>query len=127
MFELLREDINRAMQEARTDPNWKPSWEAARNLLPAFHLAGVAYRYGHWARGVRIPVVGTLLRISRSFFPQVGTELFTSVHIDVQAEIGPGFVIHSVYAINLGTTNDWRELHHRHGMSDFACVPRHRR
>ena len=31
-------------------------------------------------------------------------ELFTSVHIDVHAKIGPGFVIHSVYAINLGKT-----------------------
>jgi serine O-acetyltransferase len=52
---------------------------------------------------VRIPVVGQLLRLSGLIFRK-WTELFTSVHIDVNAKIGPGFVIHSVYAINLGKT-----------------------
>jgi serine acetyltransferase len=52
---------------------------------------------------VRIPVIGQLLRLSGLMFRK-WTELFTSVHIDVHAKIGPGFVIHSVYAINLGKT-----------------------
>jgi serine O-acetyltransferase len=62
-----------------------------------------SYRYGHWTLSVRIPVVGQLLRLSGLIFRK-WTELFTSVHIDVRAKIGPGFVIHSVYAINLGKT-----------------------
>ena len=46
---------------------------------------------------------------SRIVLSQV-CRVFTSVHIDVHAEIGPGFVIHSVYAINLGKTKIGRNF-----------------
>ncbi len=69
----------------------------------------IAYRFGHWTLGVRIPVIGQLLRIAGLFFRKF-VEVFTSVHIDVHAEIGPGFVIHSVYAINLGKTKIGRNF-----------------
>lgn len=104
MFENFREDMNRAMRETRTDPNWKPSLGKRVEVLVRHSTWPViAYRYGHWTLGVRIPVIGMLLRISGLIFRK-WTELFTSVHIDVHAKIGPGFVIHSVYAINLGKT-----------------------
>src|SRR5258708_36840850 len=48
-------------------------------------------------------VIGLLLRSVRLFFRKL-VEVFIRVHIDVRADIGPGFVIHSVYAINLGAT-----------------------
>ena len=103
MFDLLREDISRAMYEARPD-GWKPGWKHRIEIcLRHSTWPVISYRYGHWTLGVRIPVIGQLLRISGLFFRK-WTELFTSVHIDVQAKIGPGFVIHSVYAINLGKT-----------------------
>ena len=104
MFETLRADMSRAMRETRNDPDWKPTWRNKVNV--AIRHASwpvIAYRYGHWTLGVRIPVIGQLLRLSGLIFRK-WTELFTSVHIDVNAEIGPGFVIHSVYAINLGKT-----------------------
>jgi serine O-acetyltransferase len=86
------------------DPDWKPSWrDRAEVMVRHATWPVVAYRYGHWTLGVRIPVIGTLLRISGLLFRKF-TELFTSVHIDVHASIGPGFVIHSIYAINLGRT-----------------------
>ena len=104
MFEILREDISRAMRETRNDPDWKPTW---RDKLDASlrHSTWpvIAYRFGHWSLGVRIPVLGQLLRIAGLIFRK-WVELFTSVHINVHAKIGPGFVIHSVYAINLGKT-----------------------
>jgi serine O-acetyltransferase len=104
MFENLREDINRAMRETRTDPNWKPSLGKRLEVMVRHSTWPViAYRYSRWARSVRIPVIGLLLRISGLFFRK-WVEVFTSVHIDVRADIGPGFVIHSVYAINLGAT-----------------------
>ena len=96
--------MSRAMRETRNDPDWKPTWRNKVNV--AIRHASwpvIAYRYGHWTLGVRIPVIGQLLRLSGLIFRK-WTELFTSVHIDVNAEIGPGFVIHSVYAINLGKT-----------------------
>ena len=104
MFENLREDINRAMRETRNDPNWKPSLGKRMEVMVRHSTWPViAYRYSRWARSVRIPVIGLLLRISGLFFRK-WVEVFTSVHIDVRADIGPGFVIHSVYAINLGAT-----------------------
>jgi len=104
MFENLREDLNRAMRETRTDPNWKPSLGKRFEVMVRHSTwPVVAYRFSRWARSVRIPVIKQLLQIFGLFFRK-WVELFTSVHIDVRADIGPGFVIHSVYAINLGAT-----------------------
>src|SRR5579862_7760415 len=103
MFENLKEDISRAMRQARPD-DWKPTLKHRLEIcLRHSTWPVISYRYAHWTLGVRIPVVGQLLRISGLFFRKF-VEIFTSVHIDVHAKIGPGFVIHSVYAINLGKT-----------------------
>jgi len=103
MFETLKADIDRAMRQARPD-DWQPGWKHKIEVcLRHATWPVISYRYGHWALGVRIPVIGQLLRLSGLMFRK-WTELFTSVHIDVHAKIGPGFVIHSVYAINLGKT-----------------------
>jgi serine O-acetyltransferase len=110
MFATLRADISRALRETRDDPNWKPTWKEKLNVsLRHATWPVVAYRYGRWTLGVRIPVVGSVLRLSGLVFRK-WTELFTSVHIDVAAQIGPGFVIHSVYAINLGKTTIGRNF-----------------
>jgi len=104
MFANLREDLNRAMRETRTDPNWKPSMGKRLEVMVRHSTwPVVAYRFSRWARSVRIPLIGLMLRIVGLFFRKF-VEVFTSVHIDVRADIGPGFVIHSVYAINLGAT-----------------------
>jgi serine O-acetyltransferase len=104
MFENLREDLNRAMRETRTDPNWKPSLGKQLEVMVRHSTwPVVAYRFSRWARSVRIPVIKQLLQVFGLFFRKF-VEVFTSVHIDVRADIGPGFVIHSVYAINLGAT-----------------------
>jgi len=96
--------LNRAMRETRTDPNWKPSLGKRLEVMVRHSTwPVVAYRFSRWARSVRIPVVRQLLQVFGLFFRKF-VEIFTSVHIDVRADIGPGFVIHSVYAINLGAT-----------------------
>ena len=110
MFENLREDINRAMRETRTDPNWKPSLGKRLEVMVRHSTwPVVAYRFSRWARSVRIPVIKQLLQVFGLFFRKF-VEVFTSVHIDVRADIGPGFVIHSVYAINLGATKIGRNF-----------------
>jgi serine O-acetyltransferase len=109
MFANLREDISRAMYQARPD-GWKPSlFQRIEVCFRHATLPVIAYRFGHWTLGIRIPVIGLLFRIAGLFFRKF-VELFTSVHIDVRAKIGPGFVIHSVYAINLGKTNIGRNF-----------------
>jgi len=110
MFENLREDINRAMRETRTDPNWKPSLGKRLEVMVRHSTCPVvAYRFSRWARSVRIPVIKQLLQVFGLFFRKF-VEVFTSVHIDVRADIGPGFVIHSVYAIDLGATKIGRNF-----------------
>ncbi len=104
MFDNLREDLNRAMRETRNDPDWKPSLGKRLEVMVRHSTwPVVAYRFSRWARSVRIPVIAQLLRIFGLLFRK-WVEVFTSVHIDVRAKIGPGLVIHSVYAINLGAT-----------------------
>jgi serine O-acetyltransferase len=91
------------MRQARPD-DWQPSLKhKIEACMRHATWPVISYRYAHWTLGVRIPLIGLLLRISGLMFRKF-TELFTSVHIDVHAQIGPGFVIHSVYAINLGKT-----------------------
>jgi serine O-acetyltransferase len=110
MFENLREDINRAMRETRTDPNWKPSLGKRLEVMVRHSTwPVVAYRFSRWSRSLRIPVVKQLLQVFGLLFRK-WVEVFTSVHIDVRADIGPGFVIHSVYAINLGATKIGRNF-----------------
>src|SRR5258708_38381285 len=104
MFENLREDLNRAMRETRTDPNWKPSLGKRLEVMVRHSTRPVvAYRFSRWARSVRIPVIGLLVRVVGRFFRKF-VEGFTSGHIDVRADIGPGVVIASVTASNLGAT-----------------------
>lgn len=104
MFDNLRQDIDRALRETRNDPNWQPSpGKRLEGMVRHATWPVVAYRYSRWAHSVRIPVIGHGLRVSALFLRKF-VEVFTSVHIDVRADIGPGFVIHSVYAINLGAT-----------------------
>lgn len=109
MFANLREDINRAMYQARPD-GWKPGlFHRIEVCFRHATLPVIAYRYSRWARSMRVPLIGLLFRISALFFRKF-IEVFTSVHIDVGADIGPGFVIHSVYAINLGKTKIGRNF-----------------
>jgi serine O-acetyltransferase len=101
MFENLRADLDRALRQART-PDWKPTLKhRIEVLLRHASWPVVAYRYARACQRVRIPVVRQLLLISALIFRNV-VEVFTSVHIDSGADIGPGLVVHSVYGINLG-------------------------
>jgi serine O-acetyltransferase len=101
MFDNLRADLDRALRQARP-PEWKPTLKHRIEVLfrhatwPVF-----AYRYSRACRRVRVPMVRHLLLIGALIFRKV-VEFFTSVHIDSGADIGPGLVVHSVYAINLG-------------------------
>jgi serine O-acetyltransferase len=101
MFENLRADLDRALRQARP-PDWTPTLgHRLEVLLRHATWPVVAYRYTRACQRVGIPVVRQGLLVSALIFRKV-VEVFTSVHIDAGADIGPGFVIHSVYAINLG-------------------------
>ena len=101
MFENLRADLDRALRQARP-PDWKPTLKHRLEVLLRHSTWPVlAYRYARACQRVRVPVVRQGLLISAFIFRNV-VEACTSVHIDSGANIGPGLVVHSVYAINLG-------------------------
>jgi len=63
----------------------------------------VAHRLVHWLHGIRIPVVRQLLLVAAGLYEWVLRAL-TGVIIDSHAEIGPGFLVHTPYAILVGGT-----------------------
>jgi serine O-acetyltransferase len=63
----------------------------------------VIYRVIHWLRTLRIPVLRQLLLIAAGLYEWV-LRTMTGVIIDPHAEIGPGFLVHSPYAVLVGGT-----------------------
>jgi serine O-acetyltransferase len=105
MFENVRADLRASIARRNKNDWWKrhPRME----LLRAFGNIGVwpivAYRFGHWAKGVRVPVLGQLLRLAGMMLRQL-TMVWTGVFIHPDAVIGPGLVIHTWLGIFVGTT-----------------------
>jgi serine O-acetyltransferase len=105
MFENISGDFEAARQETH-EPAWWQKYHWAKNLRVLMHLgmsAVIAYRFGHWARRVRIPVLRQLLMLIAVFLRRwVGW--FTGIYVDPKADIGPGLVIHTGYGIQIGAT-----------------------
>lgn len=87
MFENLREDYRRVASRRHGF--------VKRNLRLLFNygfIAVVVYRFGRVARGVRVPVVGFLLR-ALYFVAKTLVEILFGIWIDVSSNIGPGFYV----------------------------------
>jgi serine O-acetyltransferase len=104
MFENVRADLRASIANRKDDTRKKPQ---AVKVLRALGNLGVwpvlAYRFGHWALGVRIPLLGTLLRLFAFAFRQWAM-IWTGVFIHPAAQIGPGVVIHTWFGVFVGTT-----------------------
>ena len=72
-------------------------------FLRSTTLIVVAYRLNRAINRMRIPVVKQLLAIPVTVFDKIMV-LLTGVIIMPQADIGPGLLIHTPYAINIGGT-----------------------
>ena len=104
MFENLRADLRRSIAN-RKDGTWKQ--HRIIKTIKALGNLGVwpiiAYRLGHWALRVRVPVLGTLMRFL-AFIARQLAMIWTGVFIHPAAEIGPGLVIHTWFGVFVGTT-----------------------
>src|SRR5215467_13990992 len=97
MFENLKADF-RAAQEDRVLEKDLGLWRVwFRMETPAI----VCYRFGHWAESVRVPLFGTLLRITAAIMQRF-VQVINGVYISPDAEIGPGLVIHTPFGIVVG-------------------------
>ena len=109
MFENLRGDFARARvdrQRTLQSGGWNRSafLENLRILMALTTWAVISYRYSHWVmKKLRVPIERQLFMLS-AILLQRWTELWTGVYIHREAEIGPGLLVHTPYAICVGPT-----------------------
>ena len=106
MFHNVRADLlmARVSRNPKLDPaEVKGSWKDLIALLQVGTLAVVSYRFAHWVRQLRLPVLRQLLAVPAGLFRHF-TNLISGTWIASDAEIGPGLVVHTPYAIHIGGT-----------------------
>ena len=106
MFDNLRVDLARVREDRQRTIRaglWKHSivLENLRALLSLTIWSVIAYRFSNWAFHLKVPVVRQLMNLTATIF-QRWVELWTACHICKDAEIGPGLLIHSPYALLIG-------------------------
>ena len=108
MFENLRADFLRA----RSDQAWTFELEGIKgsafleNIRVLMSLpiwAIISYRFSHRVSKLHVPIVRQFLLVL-AIILQRWTALWTGVYIHRLAEIGPGLLIHTPYAICIGPT-----------------------
>jgi serine O-acetyltransferase len=108
MFENLRADFLRA----RSDQAWTFELEGIKgsaileNIRVMMSLpiwAIISYRFSHRVSKLHVPIVRQVLLVL-AIILQRWTALWTGVYIHRLAEIGPGLLIHTPYAICIGPT-----------------------
>jgi len=109
MFPNLSADLARAREDRKRtveSGGWKHSifLQNLRVLLALTTWPVVSYRFSHWVKKrVRIPVVRQIFSVLAVIL-QRWVELWTAIYISKDADIGPGLLIHTPYAINIGPT-----------------------
>jgi serine O-acetyltransferase len=108
MFDNLRADFVRT----RSDRAWGLEMEGVKGsafleniriLMSLTIWANISYRFSHWVSKLHLPIVRPFLMVL-AIVLQRWTGLWTGVSIHRLAEIGPGLVIHTPYAICIGPT-----------------------
>ena len=77
-----------------------------RNIRVFFEpgtIAVIVYRYGHWVRQLRIPVLKHLLFVPYAVFKAL-VILGFGIYIPSSMQVGPGFAIHNFSGIFLPRT-----------------------
>lgn len=95
MFENLRADIASARDQNISPRKWD---QRVRVYLQPGTLAVVSYRFCHWVRSIRVPVLRQLAWLP-VLFVRGSCQVLTGVHISSKAQIGPGFAVHTIYGI----------------------------
>lgn len=104
MLENLRADFARVRDDRKRTMKGRPRFlQNLRVLLALTTWSVISYRFSHWVYKMRVPIVRPILSLVALVF-QRWVELWTACHICIDAEIGPGLLIHSPYAIAVGPT-----------------------
>ncbi len=107
MFENVKEDLGRARRLHNTS-----LWS---ELLHEGAQAVLVYRFGSWARKLRVPIVRHLLLAVHKIL-LFYVEVKIGVHLPLNGEIGPGLVIHTWHGIFVPPCKIGRNLLLSHGV-----------
>ena len=99
MFENVRADLAMA-REQNVGRNWDRRFKV---FFQPGTIAVLSYRFCHWMRSIRVPLLRQLAWIP-VLFVRGFSQVLTGVHISSKAKIGPGFVVHTVYGIFIPPT-----------------------
>ena len=100
MFENVRADIAMAREQNVGLDQWDRRF---RVYFQPGTIAVLSYRFCHWMRSIRVPVLRQLAFLPTMIVRGV-SQVLTGVHISSKAKIGPGFVVHTVYGIFIPPT-----------------------
>jgi serine O-acetyltransferase len=98
MFENIRTDLEQA---SKVNLSRNAKYRLLQLLVKPGTYPVVCFRFGTWARSLRIPVVRQIL-VFIAVVWRYFVELLTGVVITPGAQIGPGFVVHTWYGVFVG-------------------------
>jgi len=114
MLHNVRADLEQARAINGLPPGWVSRW--IKTLLHPGVVAVMNYRFGHWVRGLRVPVLRPLLRVVAVILDRV-IQVVTGVEISSRAEIGPGLVVHTTHGVFIAETRIGRNCVVQHGVA----------
>jgi serine O-acetyltransferase len=114
MLDNVRADLEHARVINGLPPGWVSRW--IKTPLNPGAVAVLNYRFGVWARRVRIPVIRQLLTLVAMLLHKV-IEVVTGVEISSRAEIGPGLVVHTTHGVFIAETRIGRNCVVQHGVA----------
>ena len=120
-----RYQAGRCIRRARTVGSRACS-SGSKSVFAMATLPVIAYRFGHWTLGVRIPVVGQLLRDRGLFFRKFVEAIYQRPH-RCSCRDWPGVCDPLGLRDQPGQDEDRTEFHHCDWLPDFTCLPRYRR
>lgn len=112
MFENLRVDIQQARKV-----NGRPGWwnQHVKVLFYPGTIAVMTYRVCKWARTIRVPILRQVIPIMTETV-RYFVDLLTGVHISLETDIGPGFVVHTPYGVFVSRSRIGRNCVVQHGV-----------
>ena len=114
MLDNVRADLEHARVINGLPPGWISRW--VKTPLNPGAVAVMNYRFGVWARRVRVPVVRQLLILVAMILHKV-VEVVTGVEISARADIGPGLVVHTTHGVFIAETRIGRNCVVQHGVA----------
>jgi serine O-acetyltransferase len=113
MFDTIRADLGQMLKHNVVRHGGAAQY--AKLLLQPTTIAVLNYRLGRSLRSVRVPVLRQLLIIIAAII-RYPVEILTGVHISPQADIGPGFGVHTPYGVFVGPIKIGRNCVVQHGV-----------